>query len=660
MSQPSRHTRTKLNKIALRLVLLYLLFGLSWIYFSDQMLSTSVSDLETIKEISLYKGFAFVVFTVILIYLLLWRTLKKQLEIEQSLKLSEERWKFALEGSGDGVWDWNMETDEVFRSARWHQIFGYEPDEIGNTAAAGRELMHPDDLQQAVEKTQAYINGNTDNYTAEFRLRCKDGSWKWVLGRGMLVSRTEQGKPLRMIGTHTDISEHKKSEAEIFRLAHYDQITKLPNRLLFIDRLEREVRNARRNHQLVTLMFLDLDRFKEVNDTLGHDVGDQLLQAVAQRLVSCVRENDTIARLGGDEFTVILTDLDYQANTAIIAQKILDKIAEPFELNNELLYISASIGISSFPSDGWDVEMLLKNADQAMYAAKDLGRNRYHYFQQSMQEAATSRMRMTNDLRIAIAESQFELHFQPILELASKRLHKAEALIRWHHPRKGLISPLEFIPVAEDSGLIIEIGDWVFLETCHVLTKWRAQHPDLQISVNKSAIQFRTSSKDVLDWPQHMASLNLAGNSIAVEITESLLLDARQEVIEKLQTLRDSGIEISIDDFGTGYSSLAYLRKFDIDYVKIDRSFVTNIAHDANDMALCEAIIIMAHKLGMKVIAEGIETQEQLDLLMKADCDYGQGFLFAEPLPADEFEKLLDESNANSSSGQLAVLRHRL
>lgn len=644
------HRLSKLNRIALRFVLVFLIFGFAWIFFSDQVLSNEVANYQDFKQLSLLKGFAFVFITAIVIYFLLISTLKQQFEIEKSLKLSEERWKFALEGAGDGVWDWDMQTDEVYRSARWHQIFGYGAKDIENTATAGRSLIHPDDLQQAVEKTNAYINGINDSYVAEFRIRCSDGSWKWVLARGMLVSRAEDGKPLRMIGTHTDISAHKHSQAQIFQLAHYDHVTKLPNRVLFHDRFAQDIKNARRNHQSITLIFLDLDKFKEVNDTLGHDMGDLLLKEAALRLLSCVRENDTVARLGGDEFTVILNNLDYQTNTEVVAQKILDKLAEPFQLNNELVYISASIGISSFPEDGQDTEMLLKNADQAMYAAKELGRNRYQYFKRTMQEAAISRRRMTNDLRLAISEQQFTLHYQPILELNSRRLFKAEALIRWQHPIRGFISPVEFIPVAEDSGLINEIGDWVFLEATRQLAEWQMQYPDFQVSVNKSPVQFRATSKNLLNWPDHLAALGLAGNSIAVEITEGLLLDAREDVVEKLDQLRACGIQISIDDFGTGYSSLAYLRKFDIDYVKIDRSFTSNIAPGASDMALCEAIIVMAHKLGMKVIAEGIETQEQLDLLIEAGCDYGQGYLFSKPLHAVEFEQFLKVSKTIKST----------
>ena len=635
-----RNTPSKLNKIVLRVVFIYLVFGLLWIFLSDRILSSLVLNHAEFVHFGTYKGLAFVAATSCLLFFLLSSTLKRQMKIEESLKISEERWKFALEGAGDGVWDWNLQTDEVFRSARWHQIFGYEPSEIGNTATEGRKLIHPDDFKEAIDHTQASLNGITESYVSEFRMLCKDGSWKWVLARGMLVSRTEDGKPLRMIGTHTDISAHKKSEAQIFRLAHYDQVTKLPNRVLFLDRFEQDIKKAHRNQQTVTLLFLDLDHFKEINDTLGHDMGDLLLKETAVRLLACVRDNDTVARLGGDEFTIILNDLDQQSNTEIVTQKILEKIAEPFQLGDELVYISTSIGISIYPEDGQDVDVLLKNADQAMYAAKDQGRNRYYYFKHTMQEAALKRMRVTSDLRIALAADQFRVYYQPILALATNRLYKAEALIRWQHPTMGLVSPNEFIPVAEDSGLIIDIGDWVFRQAATQVAKWRESRPDFQVSVNKSPAQFRASTHKVLNWIEFLDSLGLNGNSIAVEITEGLLLDARDTVEQQLSELRAAGMQISIDDFGTGYSSLAYLRKFHIDYVKIDRSFTANIAPASSDMALCEAIIVMAHKLGMKVIAEGIETQEQLDLLVEAGCDYGQGYLFSKPLPVDEFEKL--------------------
>lgn len=630
--------------IAFRIFVIYIIFGLFWIFFSDTILQTLVSTPEQFANYSIYKGWAFITLTAVLLYFLVYKTLLEHIAVEASLHSSEDRWKFALEGAGDGVWDWDMRTDQVFRSARWKEIYGYMNGELEETASAGRKLVHPDDLTQMLEDTHAYLEGRKDLYISEFRLRCKDGSWKWTLSRGMVISRDAEGKPLRMIGTHTDISERKNAEAQVFRLAHYDQVTNLPNRILFLDRFEQEIKKTRRKKRLITLMYLDLDRFKEINDTLGHDMGDLLLKETATRLLTCVRNDDTVARMGGDEFTVILTNLENQLSAERIAQDILDKLSEPFHLGAEVVYITTSIGISVYPLDGSEVDVLLKNADQAMYAAKEQGRNRYHYFTSSMQDAALIRMHLSNDLRGAVADNQFKLYYQPIVQLSTGHIYKAEALIRWQHPVRGLVSPLEFIPIAEDTGLIVEIGDWVFREAVSQVIEWRQREPNFQISVNRSPVQFRTNFKQNMHWINHMLALDLPGNSICIEITEGLLLDARDAVINQLDSYSKAGIELSIDDFGTGYSSLAYLRKFEIDYVKIDKSFISNIHQGSSNMILCEAIIVMAHKLGKKVVAEGIETQEQMDLVIAAGCDFGQGYLFSKPVIADEFEKLVWEN----------------
>ncbi|HEX5538728.1 MAG TPA: diguanylate cyclase, partial [Methylophilaceae bacterium] len=321
------HTFSKIDRLAAKVVLIYLVFGLFWIFFSDSILLQIVSEPQQFARYSIYKGWIYILITALLLYYMVRKTLQQQSSIEHSLLVSEERWKFALEGAGEGVWDWNMQTDEVFRSGQWHGIYGYAEGEIINTATEGRKLVHPDDLAHMVEDTRAYLEGRTPAYVSEFRLLCKDGSWKWTLSRGMIVSTTPDGKPLRMIGTHTDISQRKHSEAQIFRLAHYDALTGLPNRVLFVDRFEQDIKKAQRSGQSLTLMFLDLDRFKEVNDTLGHDIGDLLLRETAQRLQQCVRVSDTVARLGGDEFTNILNDLHDPARVERIAQQVLAKLA---------------------------------------------------------------------------------------------------------------------------------------------------------------------------------------------------------------------------------------------------------------------------------------------------------------------------------------------
>ena len=438
-----------------------------------------------------------------------------------------------------------------------------------------------------------------------------------------------------------DITDRKKAEETIFNQAHIDLLTGLPNRRLFKDRLQQALVNAHRQQQQLALMFFDLDHFKYINDTLGHDAGDDLLIEATQRIQMCIRESDTLARPGGDEFTLIMGDLHDPNGVNRVAQSILEVMAQPFKLKKESCYISISIGIAMYPDDAENADELLNKADQAMYAAKKLGRSQFCYFTPTMQALAENRLRLANDLRTAIIEKQFSIVYQPIVELTSGKVEKAEALIRWQHPTRGQVNPIDFIPVAEDSGAIKAIGEWVFLQVADQVAIWRKTlNPQFQISVNKSPIQFQTHSIGYRDWIQHLQQLNLPGNAITVEITEGLLLNASQAVTDKLKAIRTAGMQISIDDFGTGYSSLSYLKKYQIDYLKIDRSFVSNLSTDSTDMAICEAMILMAHKLGIKVIAEGIETDKQLQLLKQAGCDYGQGFLFSKPLSAIAFEQV--------------------
>lgn len=453
------------------------------------------------------------------------------------------------------------------------------------------------------------------------------------------------GSVHRRVALFSDITKEKENEDLIWRQANYDMLTDLPNRRMVYDRVNEEIKKIRRDRKHLAVLFIDLDRFKEVNDTLGHEIGDILLKEAGQRMTNCVRESDIIGRLGGDEFVIILNDLDDINNVGQIANKLLDNLAAPYQLGIEMAYISASIGITIYPEDATEAVTLLKNADQAMYAAKRQGRNCFHYYTPAMQDAANARMRLTNDMHIALADNQFKVYYQPIVELATGHIYKAEALVRWQHPRLGLVSPADFIPIAEDTGQIIEIGDWVFCQAAAQSAYFReSYHPEFQISVNASPVQFKADFANRLPWFDHLNALGLSGHSIVVEITEGLLMETREEIKSHLLALRDNGMQVALDDFGTGYSSLSYLKKFDIDYLKIDQSFVRNLVPDSNDMALCEAMVVMAHKLGIKVIAEGVETQEQRILLKQIGCDYGQGYLWSKPVPSDEFEALLSKN----------------
>ncbi len=570
-------------------------------------------------------------------------------QTEEALRESEARWSFALEGGGDCVWDWNLQTNDVALSKGGKSMFGFADDEIGNTMSEWNARVHPEDIARLLVQVGEFFHNKQDKFIAEYRVRCKDDSWKWILTRGMVAHRNEEGRVTRMIGTHTDLTERKQAEETIRRQAHYDALTQLPNRRLFRDRLEQTIRLSKRDRSPFALMLIDLDHFKEVNDTMGHDAGDFLLVDAAQRILHCVRESDTVARMGGDEFVVILPDIDDPTNIERIAQKIIAKLAAPFLLGEEKAFISASIGITRYPTDADSMETLLKNADQAMYVAKNLGRNRMSYFTPVLQENAQKRMRMVNDLRDALASNQFRVYYQPIIELATGHIHKAEALLRWIHPTRGMVSPSEFIPLAEETGMIVEIGDWVLRQAMHQVKRMQAtHHKGFQISVNKSPVQFHSDNPlKAADWLRELEQNGLEACSLVVEITEGVLLDDAGNIKERLLASRDAGIQVAIDDFGTGYSSLAYLKKFDIDYLKIDQTFINNLGNHPDDIALCEAIIVMAHKLGLKVIAEGVETEQQRDLLQDAGCDYAQGFLFSKAIPADEFEILLQTGVPN-------------
>ncbi len=629
-------TKTLVHKqFALKVVLLYVLIGILWILFSDEIFNYLFSNTGQFSSYVQYKRVVNIAITASLLYFLIRKTLQ-QTKTQQTLNTSIENWKFVLEGPGDGVWDWDLKNNEITHSPRWKEMFGYSDVALGESPEDNLKLIHPDDLKKASEDIADFIAGRVNVLDSEFRLQCADGSWKWVSSRGMLFYEKDGNKPIRVLGAHSDISARKLSEDKYFNLAHYDQITELPNRVLFLDRLHLDMKRSKKTGQSIALMYIDLDKFKEVNDTLGHKMGNLLLKEVADRLSSCIRVTDTVARMGGDEFTIVLNNLDVNLTADNTAEAILSKIAEPFQLGNDSVYITCSIGITTFPEDGNDVEVLLSNADQAMYAAKVLGRNRYNYFTANLQQRAIERMRLVNDLRVALQRKEFYLHYQPIVQLNTGEIHKAEALIRWQHPQRGLVCPMDFIPLAESTGLIVEIGDWVYEEAAKQVKIWRESILNFQISINKSPVQFRAGITHK-KWLDYLETIDLPGSSMAIEITESLLLDSDKPIIDMLLEYRTAGIQVAVDDFGTGYSSLSYLHKFQMDYLKIDRSFTSKITTSASDWALCEVIIIMAHKLGMKVIAEGVETQEQMNLLLGAGCDYGQGYFFSQPVSASDF-----------------------
>lgn len=470
-----------------------------------------------------------------------------------------------------------------------------------------------------------------------------DGRSGWSLTTKMPL-RDAHGVIVGTFGIAHDITEQKRNEALIWEQANFDALTGLPNRRMLRDRWEQASKHAQRNGLGLALLMMDLDHFKDVNDTLGHARGDELLIEVAGRLKSVVRDSDVVARLGGDEFCIVLTDLRESAHVGDIAQKIVTALGRSFQLGPDEVFVSASVGITLYPRDGTEIGALMQQADQALYDAKAHGRNGFRFFTAELQALALDRMRLGQDLRQALQQQQFFLVYQPIVHLASGRVGKIEALLRWQHPQRGVIGPRDFIPIAETAGLVTEIGEWVFRTAAQQLHDWRERiSPQLQMAVNKSPLQGSKPGNTVQVWREQLQALGLLRNAIMVEITEGQLLEPSERIGQHLRALHDIGLSVSLDDFGTGLSSLASLQHFEIDFVKIDQSFVRNLGGDGKSLALCKAIISMGHELGMQVVAEGVENALQRDLLAAAGCDYAQGYFYSKPLPADQMEYWLLE-----------------
>ena len=563
-------------------------------------------------------------------------------EAVRALRVSEERWRLALEAAGDGVWDWDIAAGAVHLSPNWRAMLGYEREEVSASVEEWRARIHPDDRDAALAAVDDARTGRSPNYRHEYRMRTRDDQWKWVLSRGMVFERDARGNAVRMLGTIADLSALKEAQATVARQASCDMLTGLPNRRVFREQLDLEIRRATDGREKLAVLYIDLDHFQEVNDALGHHAGDQLLVQAARRLQACIRGGDILSRQGGDEFIMLLPLQGDASRVQDVAERILLAFDQPFELSPESVYVSASIGIALCPDDSRDPDELLTNADQALYAAKQAGRRRYHFFATSMQAQAAVRLKLTKELRTALQEGQFHLAYQPIVDLRSGCVLKAEALVRWTHPEQGGISPAQFIPVAERSGLIVPLGNWIFETAAAQVKRWRqAYEPQFQVSLNKSPVQFRarsigTEAASLLDVLEREG---LPGRSVIVEITEGLLLDASPEVQARLRQFHGAEVNIALDDFGTGFSSLSYLQKFDIDFIKIDQAFVRHLRRGTRDLALCKAMITMAHALGIQVVAEGVETEEQALLLREAGCDFGQGYLWSPPVPAAEFER---------------------
>ena len=555
------------------------------------------------------------------------------------ISLAKERLALALEGSNLCLWDWNLEEGTVYLDSAWARMLGEEPHETVLTAAELFDLVHPDDKNLLYARWQLALKGEAAFYAVEHRVRTRSGEWLWIASLGKVVEQTADKRTLRMTGTNADISERKRADARIELLATTDPLTLLPNRRVLADRLAHGMLAAdRKNNSAFALLYIDLDRFKTVNDSLGHNVGDEVLKLAAQRIGDATRKADTVARLGGDEFAVVLERMHKPEDAGQVAQKIIDALAAPYVVDGHTLNISCSIGISVFPADAADAATLLRNADLAMYAAKEHGRHTYQYFSPSMNAKVLERVTLERALRDALAQGQFEIHYQPKFSYHTGRLAGVEALLRWHHPQQGLISPARFIHIAEETCMILPIGDWALRSACAQVAKWQGRWPvEMSLAVNISVVQI--DGDLVKTVSAALQDSGLEARCLEIEITENVLLRNVDETIEILRQLSDLGVRIAIDDFGTGYSSLSYLRHFKLDTIKIDQSFVGNMLAQENDATIVRAIIALAHSMKMSVVAEGVESTEQKEALAAMGCDEWQGYLNSRPLAADAFEQ---------------------
>ena len=570
---------------------------------------------------------------------------------EDALRESKERYSLAIRGANDGLWDWNLGTDEIYFSPRWKEMLGFRDDEIGNKPEEWFGRIHDDDIKRIRVAGLAHINGLNGHFEEEYRIRCKDGQFIWVLTRGLAV-HDKNGKAYRMSGSLTNINLRKCTEQRLFHDAFHDPLTNLPNRALFMDRLHRAVENAKRyNDYQFAVLFMDLDRFKVINDSLGHSYGDDLLVAVGNLLASCIRSGDSVARIGGDEFVILLERIADISEALDIAERIQLGLKHSFKIKDRNLVISASIGIVLNNIQYEIPEDILRDADIAMYQAKMLGKACHSIFSPSMGKRAIARMELENDLRQAVTDpirrkKELYVVFQPIVSLETGMVDGFETLVRWNHPNRGPITPDEFIPIAEETGLIHSLGRWVLREACKQLQIWQAQIKDaadslpLSVTVNVSGKQF-SRPEIVAEIEGILAEFVIAPSTLSLEITESLMVDGQDSFHKILEEIRELGINIYVDDFGRGYSSLSYLQSFPVTTLKIDSLFTQWVGKDGGNSEIVHTIVKLARSLGMSVVAEGVETDIQLRKLADFQCQFVQGFYLSEPLDSVRAGELL-------------------
>lgn len=559
------------------------------------------------------------------------------------LRIAKEQYELAVRGTNDGLWDWDLKEKVVYYSPRWKEMLGYDENENFDSPEDWFDKIHPNYRRQVRAELDAHLSGQTPRFESEYQMLHVNGEYLWMLARGIAL-RDEKGQAIRVSGSQTDITLRKQNEHKLEHAAFHDALTGLPNRVLFLNRLEHMIAKVGRSRALVgAVLFLDLDRFKIINDSLGHMMGDSILIGVSQRLKSLLRPGDTLARLSGDEFVFLLEDIHSIEEAEKVADRIAKKLELPFVFEEETIVVSSSIGIVGISDQSVTADVIMRNADLAMYEAKSLGRRRYSIYNDATQFYKVNQLQMEKDLQSALEKRELFLVYQPIVRISDDSIAGFEALIRWQHPTLGIVPPTRFISLAEESGLILPIGEYILETACEQLAKWRSEikkAKDIEISVNLSINQL-SDLGNIERMLKIISRYNFPPHSLKIELTESVLAQNIELCSKNLERFKSYNIELCIDDFGTGFSSLSQLNSFPFDIVKIDRCFVSRIGSDDKTYRMVAGIINLSHDLTYKVIAEGVETIIELNLLRQLNCDYVQGFYFSKPVSAAEAKELI-------------------
>ena len=669
-----------LKKMPFKVTIVYALIGGLWILFSDRVLNILIESKSLMVRIQTIKGWAYVLISSFIIYFLISEFTKKSKDWSSTIKenyqeiqatyeqliaaeeelraqfdelndkqaiieKSEERYKLALEGSNDAIFEIDLITNEFFSSDKISDITGYDNNEITSLEDL-LNLVSKEDRKVAISDFNDHLNGKTLYYQSSLKIEFNGGGDKWILIRGKCL-RDKKGVATKISGSVTDISGQKDYENKIDKLKFYDILTDIPNRRLFISTLENEIIKGKGKDKEVkfAVLFIDLDNFKEINDTLGHDYGDELLKKVAISLKASIKPGDLVSRVGGDEFFILMKNIEDYTAISNLCEKLLGILNCEISIAGKQVYTSASIGITVFPDDGCQSNMLLKNADTAMYSAKYNGKAKYSFFNKNMSDIVVRRVEIEKGLRHALENDEFEVYYQPQIDIINNKIKGFEALLRWNNSELGKISPSEFIPVAEKSGLIIPMGDWIIKTVFLQNNLWKSKGYIYDtIAINLSAVQLQ-NDKFEENLKRIIAETKVNTRFVELEITESILMKDFEKGVKLLTEIRSLGINIALDDFGTGYSSLSYLKQLPINTLKIDKSFIDNIATNEREKAIVDGIIQLAQKIDLDVIAEGVEAKEQIKLLESMGCNQIQGYYFSRPLPSDEIEEKFLKTN---------------